>query len=260
MGALDGKVVLVAGMGPGLGQEIGAVALREGARVVAAARNGDRLAGIAAALDSEGQRVTTVVADLSEPAGCQAMVAAAQAAGGLDAVAVVGALDAVFGGVDGADWALWHRAMEVNYFGPMYLTAAALPAFGPAGGSIVYITTQTIYHPPAAVLQAAYAGSKAALLGAARHLAVELGPRRIRINTVAPGWMYGPAVEGYVQMTAKASGASPEEVKASITQHLPLPDMATDGDVAEAVVFFLSDRSAGITGQSLLVNAGEYLH
>jgi NAD(P)-dependent dehydrogenase (short-subunit alcohol dehydrogenase family) len=260
MGFLEGKTVLVAGVGPGLGREVAAAAIREGARVVAVARNQERLQGIASKLDASGRRLRTVVGDITRLPDCHSMVEEATKLGPLDGLVVVGALDTIFGGIEGADWEAWHRAMEVNFFGPMHLTAAALPAFSDSGASVVYITTQTIYHPPSAVLQAAYAGSKAALLGASRHLAIELGRRSIRVNTVAPGWMYGPAVEGYVQSTARATGSTPEEVKASITRNFALGEMATDGDVAEAVVFLLSSRSRAITGQALLVNAGEYLH
>ena len=101
--------------------------------------------------------------------------------------------------------------------------------------------------------------SKSALLGAVSHLAVELGPYRIRVNTVIPTWMWGPPVEGSVNMTAKAQGVAPEEIIAGITAKMPLGEIPSDGDVADAVVFFASDRARMITGQTLLVNAGEYI-
>jgi len=74
---------------------------------------------------------------------------------------------------------------------------------------------------------------------------------------VAPGWMWGPPVEGYVQMLASGAGITPEEQLAIMTAHMPLRRMATDGEVAESLVFFASPRSNGITGQTLLINAGE---
>ena len=71
--------------------------------------------------------------------------------------------------------------------------------------------------------------------------------------------MWGPPVEAYVKMTAKAQGRTEEEVIADITANMPLGEIPADEDVAEAVVFLASDRARMITGQSLLVNAGELM-
>jgi NAD(P)-dependent dehydrogenase (short-subunit alcohol dehydrogenase family) len=103
----------------------------------------------------------------------------------------------------------------------------------------------------------AYASSKSALTGAMRHLAQEIGPRGIRVNEIAPGWMWGPPVEGYVKILASSAGITPQEQLEQMTAHMPLRRMATDGEVAESLVFFASPRSNGITGQTLLINAGE---
>src|SRR5919106_6348939 len=107
--------------------------------------------------------------------------------------------------------------------------------------------------------QAAYAASKSAIIGAVSHLSRELGPYKIRVNTVVPSWMWGPPVEAYVNMTARAQGVEPKTIIDGITQQMPLGEIPSDGDVAEVVVFFASDRARMITGQALLVNAGEYI-
>ena len=88
-------------------------------------------------------------------------------------------------------------------------------------------------------------------------LTEELGPDRVRVNTVVPTWMWGPNVELYCRWQAGERGVSVEEVKAEIESRLALREMPDVMDVAEAVVFFASDRSRMITGQSLLVNAGD---
>ena len=106
----------------------------------------------------------------------------------------------------------------------------------------------------------AYASSKGALTTAMYYLAKELGPSKIRVNTVVPTWMWGPPVEGYVDMTAQGTGVSRDEVIAGITKNMPLGEIPADEDVAEVVAFFASDRARMITGQALFVYAGEFPH
>ena len=90
-------------------------------------------------------------------------------------------------------------------------------------------------------------------------MAKELGPDRIRVNTVIPTWMWGPPVESYVNMQAVQRGGAVEEITGEITANMPLGEIPADEDVAEAAVFLCSDRARMITGQSLLVNAGELM-
>ena len=255
---LEGKTVVVSGVGPGLGREIAVAAARDGANVVLGARTQANLEKAAAEIDPSGERVAWNVTDITDPAQCAALAATAtDRFGRIDALANCAALDAVFGGLEEADWTSWRRALEINLFGTMQMTQAVIPALKERGGSIVFIGSQAMYWSQ--LPQAAYAASKAALHGAAAHLTRELGPYRIRVNTVVPSWMWGPPVEAYVNMTAKAQDVDPETVTNRIAAQMPLGEIPSDGDVAEVVVFFASDRSRMVTGQALLVNAGEYI-
>jgi NAD(P)-dependent dehydrogenase (short-subunit alcohol dehydrogenase family) len=125
------------------------------------------------------------------------------------------------------------------------------------GGAIVLIGSQSsmLRLTP----QIAYGSSKGALNTAMYHMAAELGADHIRVNTVIPTWMWGPPVQGYVKMMAKQRGVSEEEIKAEIVAPMAIKEIPADEDVAEAVVFFCSDRSRMVTGQSLLVNCGEVM-
>jgi NAD(P)-dependent dehydrogenase (short-subunit alcohol dehydrogenase family) len=168
------------------------------------------------------------------------------------------ALDALFGGLDAAgDFSTWKATFDVNLFGSLYMTRAALPELRRNHGSVVFVSSQTQHYPPPAVLQMGYASSKSALTGAMRHLANEVGPDGVRVNEIAPGWMWGPPVEMFVKMTASHRGVDEDVVLGELTERMPLRRMASDGEVAETIVFFASDRAGGITGQTLLVNAGE---
>jgi NAD(P)-dependent dehydrogenase (short-subunit alcohol dehydrogenase family) len=143
--------------------------------------------------------------------------------------------------------------------GPVHLVRAIAPKLrASGGGSVVLIGSQSSSFPQ--VMQIAYAAAKGALISAMYYMAKELGPDKIRVNTVVPTWMWGPPVQGYVKMTAEQQGVSEADVVAGITANMPLGEIPADEDVAESVVFLLSDRARMITGQSLYVNAGELMH
>lgn len=260
MTILEGKTVIVSGVGPGVGREIARVALRDGANVVVGARQAGRLAGIAAELDPTATRIVDCPTDITDEEACQALVAAAvDRFGGLDAVVHVAAYDRVMGGIEQTSDADWERVLITNVLGTMRLTRAAVPALrARGGGAVVIIGSQQFAKPSAAVPQLAYGTSKGALWSAALNLAQQLGPDRIRVNTVVPTYMWGPAVEGYVNRAAADRGVAPDVITRGITANLPLGEIPLDDDVAEAVSFFCSDRARMITGQTLFVNAGEY--
>jgi len=102
-----------------------------------------------------------------------------------------------------------------------------------------------------------YAISKGALLTATRVLGFELGAAGIRVNAVVPGWMMGPAVEIYVQMTSAARNISEEAVLAELTERIPVGHIPTDDEVAGTIVYLASDLSASLTGQAIDANGGE---
>ena len=261
MADLEGRTVVIVGVGEGLGRETALVAAREGGNVVLGARTESTLEAVAKEVESAGGQAAYRKTDITSEADCQALVdLAIERFGGLDGVISIAAYDSLFGGLEAAgDFAEWKQLFDINLYGSLTLTRCALPALQASGGAVVFVSSQTQHHPPPQVLQMAYASSKAAITGAMRHLAQEVGPRGIRVNEVAPGWMWGPPVEGFVNMTAQGRGVSPDEVLGELTAHMPLRRMATDGEVAEALVFFASPRSAGITGQTLLINAGEVM-
>jgi NAD(P)-dependent dehydrogenase (short-subunit alcohol dehydrogenase family) len=162
------------------------------------------------------------------------------------------------GGLFDGDLDAWRQSFETNVIGALTVLRPVVEAMRRRGaGAVVLIGSQSMYLP--LIEQMGYAASKGALLSSMLYLAKELGPSRIRVNTVVPSWMWGPPVEMYVAMQAKARGISKEEVVAEITRGIPLGAMAADEDVAQAVVFLLSERARMITGQSLMVNGGELM-
>ncbi|MFI7099868.1 SDR family oxidoreductase [Streptomyces sp. NPDC050161] len=258
---LRDKTVVVSGVGTGLGHQVAAACVRDGARVVMGARTEAKLAGSAALIDPSGTRTAWRVTDIGDEARCAELAAlAVERFGGIDAVIHVAALDTHFGGLRDADFEAWGRVVDTNLFGTLRMTRACLPGLmARGGGSVVMIGTQSSLAAPSQVRQTAYAASKGGLVSAMYALARELGPDRIRVNTVQPGWMWGPPVEAYVRHTAAADGVPESEVLGRLTERMALPELATDADVADTAVFLASDRARAITGQSLLVNAGELM-
>lgn len=257
---VDGKVLVVAGVGDGLGSEVVRVALRDGARVVAGARSEEKLRGICQELDPSGERIVACPCDMLEQSQCDRLLATAQESfGGLDAVVTVAALDTLFGSLENTSDDDWMRAMETNVVGTLHVVKAALPLFrAGGGGSVVLVGSRSQWFPPDTP-QIAYASSKGALLSSMYHMVTELGPEKIRINMVVPTWMWGPPVQGFVKWQAGERGISEEEVVREITSGMPLGDeIPADDDVAEAILFFCSDRSRMITGETLQVHAGEF--
>ena len=254
---LENKTIVVTGVGDGLGRECAARALRQGARVVIAARSHDKLKSIAADLDPDGQRVAAVPADITDPASCEELAAAAASRFGVvHGLVQVAAYEKAWGGLHDMKPDDWRKAHETNVLGAYNVVRALhqhLKAAG--GGSVVLIGSQSMFKP--SLSQAGYASTKGALLTATYYLADELGVDNIRVNMVVPSWMWGPPVKMYVDYKAQSDGVSPEEVLEGIAGRFPLRRMAEDGEVADTVAFFLSDLSKAVTGQHLQVNAGE---
>jgi NAD(P)-dependent dehydrogenase (short-subunit alcohol dehydrogenase family) len=257
---VQGKTVVVCGVGAGLGREVAAAALRDGANVVLAARRADALAEHAKALDPSGERVLAVATDVCDEEQCEALMsAAADRFGSIDATVQVAALDALFGTMESTSAEDFGKAVAVNVSGAIQIARAAVPHMKKGGGgSIVLIGSQTMWYPAMAP-QMAYASSKGGLLSAMYHMVHELGPSKIRVNMVVPTWMWGPPVEGFVDFEAKRRKVSKEEVIDGITKNMPLGEIPKDDDVANACIFFCSDYARMITGETLMINAGELL-
>ena len=256
---LEGKTIVVSGVGTGLGREVAQVALRDGANVVLGSRREENLVAIAGELDPSGERVAWVRTDITDPAQCEALAATAvERFGGVDGLAQVAAFDPPFGGVMDQETVDWNAAFNAIVLGSVQMVKAVAPQLTErGGGSVVLIGAQAMYRPQ--VPQIAYAAAKGALNSSMYYMATELGPSRIRVNTVVPTWMWGPPVEGYVQWQSQELGVPTEEIIGGITANMPLGEIPADEDVAEAVVFLLSSRARMITGQSLFVNAGELM-
>ncbi|MBO2455840.1 SDR family oxidoreductase [Actinomadura barringtoniae] len=255
---LQGKTVIVTGVGGGLGRECVAAALREGANVIMAARTQATLDAVAAELDPSGERLAAQAADITDEAACAAVVElATEKFGSVDALIQVAAFEMAFGGLWDSQFKDWRTAYETNVIGALTLIRPVAEAMKAKGGSIVLIGSQSMFKPQ--LPQAGYAASKGALLSTMYYLADELGEYDIRCNMVVPSWMWGPPVQLYVDIQSQQKSITKDEALQEIVADFPLRRMTEDGEVADVAMFFASDHAKAVTGQHLLVNSGEMM-
>jgi NAD(P)-dependent dehydrogenase (short-subunit alcohol dehydrogenase family) len=259
---LDGKVAIVSGVGPGLGQANAHALAREGATVVLAARRADYLAQVQSEIEAYGGRALAVPTNLVDGEQVAALVdRTVDAFGGLD-ILVNNAFRMDRGDpFETAALDFWRKVYEVNVWGALGLTQACLPHLRKAAAdrgdaSIVFILSMSMrkIRPN----EGAYSTSKAALRTAVQALALELGPARVRVNAVAPGWIGGPNVDLFIQWESERRGVEPAVIRAEIEARIPLGEIPPQDEIAHSVVFFASPRSRVVTGQTLDVNGGEW--
>jgi NAD(P)-dependent dehydrogenase (short-subunit alcohol dehydrogenase family) len=257
---LEGRVAIVSGIGPGMGRDISLALAGEGADVVLAARRLSSLETVAAEVEVMGRRAVCVPTDITSAADCRALAARAAAEFGRVDVLVNNAFaEEDWRTFDGFDPARWRMPFEVNVHGTLRLTQAVVPHLRQAGGgSVIMITTLStrVMNP----VLGGYSASKGALDVASKVLAAELGVHRIRVNCVAPGHIWGEALEGYFAWLAQKRGVAPVDIYNEIAGLNPLHYIPTSEEISRAVLFFATDLSRVITGQTLDVNCGRYLH
>jgi NAD(P)-dependent dehydrogenase (short-subunit alcohol dehydrogenase family) len=259
-GLLDDKVAIVSGVGPGLGREIALALAGQGASVVLAARTAPFLDEVAAQITDAGGTALPVPTDVSDTAQSRHLVdATLERFGRVDCLVNSAFRTDVFQHFEDVDLDEWRGIFDVNVFGSLALAQHVVAPMKEQGrGSIVFVGSMTVRKPYPR--EAGYATSKGALLVAARALASELGPHGIRVNTVVPGWMWGPNVQGYFAYRESKGGPPVQEQYDQVAAGISLRHIPTPASVAGAVVFFASDLSGAVTGQSLDANGGEVFH
>lgn len=250
---LRGRKVLVVGAGTrptpdgdadliGNGRAISVIAARSGATVACADIDTDAASATAALVEAEGAAAYVFTVDVSDAGECARVVADADAAmGGLDGLVCNVGIGAGMG-MTGTTPEQWDAVFDVNVRSHFLLAAAALPRMD-AGGSIVFISS--VAGLTAGSRIPAYDASKSALTGLCRQVAAEGARRGVRANVVAPGLIDTP-------LGRWATGGRPSRTKAPV----PLGRQGTAWEVAEPVVFLLSDKASYITSQLLAVDGG----
>jgi len=241
---LEGRVVIVTGASSGLGAAVAVAVAQAGADVVIGARRTEMLEATAVAVEGVGRRALVVPTDITVVEDCQRLVrSATEAFGRVDGlVNNAGVATAVPALQESPEQ--FRAVLDLNLMGA-YWTAQAAAAAMTSGGSIVNVSS-IIGLTSAELPQAAYATSKAGLLGLTRDLAAQWSGRRsIRVNALAPGFFESEMTDlcrpGYLE---------------SLAERTPLGRIGRPEEIASVVVFLLSDAASFMTGSTVVVDGG----
>jgi NAD(P)-dependent dehydrogenase (short-subunit alcohol dehydrogenase family) len=256
---LADKVVLVAGVGPGLGQAVAVRAAQAGADVVLAARTESYLAEVAGKVTAAGRRALVVPTDLTDEAAAQRLADAA--------VAEFGRVDTLVNNAFGmppmrslgkVEFDDLRDSFEINVLAGLRLTRLLTPALVAAGGSVVMVNSAVLRHSRRPF--GPYKLAKAGLLAVAQNLAGELGPQGVRVNSVAPGWIWADNLRLWFDYLAAKREVPAQQIYDETAAGTDLRRLPEPDEVADAVLFLASDLARAITGQCLDVNCGEFHH
>ncbi len=259
MGLLEGTVVVVSGVGPDLGRAIALRCAAAGADLVLAARTASRLDEVAREVTALGRRAVAVPSDITDEASAAGLAGAAAAAfGRVDTLVHNAFAIPPMTSLAEADLAAFRAAYETNVLAALRLTRLLTPALAERDGSVVMINSAVLRH--SRVTFGGYKMAKSALLALAQSLATELGPQGIRVNSVAPGWIWGGTLKWYFGHLASERGVTRQQVYDETAAATDLRRLPEPGEIADTVVFLASPMARAITGQCIDVNCGEFHH
>jgi 2-hydroxycyclohexanecarboxyl-CoA dehydrogenase len=246
MRGLRGKAVLVTGAARGIGRAIARRLAEEGCAVGALDLDADGAEAAAAELRASGARAVALSADVADWDAVQRAVAAFEAeAGGLDGVVNNAGWDRAASFVD-TDPASWRRVIEVNLYGPLHVTRAALPRMLARGaGRIVSIASDAGRVGSSG--EAVYAACKGGIIAFTKSVAREVAKSGVTLNCVSPG----------PTDTELLAGVDPSgRLQQALARAIPMGRLARPEDLPGAVAFLLSDDAGFVTGQVLSVSGG----
>ncbi len=247
MTVLTGKVAIVTGASKGIGAGIAKGLGAVGAAVMVNYNtDADRAAQVVAAIEAEGGKALAFQAEVSQAADVQRLFAEAIKAFGRVDILVNNAGIYGFGPVEAVKEAEFRRYFDVNVLSVILATQEAVKHFGADGGSIINIASAAIELNGAG--SGLYTATKAAVVAISKVASKELGPRKIRVNVVAPG---GTETEG-----AHAAGFMQDTFIKQVSDQTPLGRIGQPDDIAPVVTFLASEAARWITGDVIFASGG----
>lgn len=248
MSSLSGKVAIVAGASSGIGYEAARLFAREGASVVIAARREAELQALVDVIHHEGGKAVALAGDVQHEAFAVALVELAQRHfGGLDIALNNAATMGELGPTTQMSLQNWNEVMAINVGSAFLAAKHQIPAMQQRGGGSLIFTSSFVGHSAGFPGMAAYAASKAALVGLTQVLATEYGPQGIRVNALLPGATDTPMGRSF---------ANTPEIREFVRNLYALKRIASPEEIAQAALFLASSASSFVTGTALLVDGG----
>ncbi len=244
---LEGKVAVVTGASKGIGAGIARALADEGASVVvnysSSKQGADR---VVAEIAGRGGKAIAVQGDVSKQADIKRLFSEAQKAFGRLDILVNNAGVYELAPLEGVTEELFHKHFNLNVLGLLLTTKEAVTHMGPDGGSIINIgSIASSLRPPTSAL---YAATKAGVDAITGVLAKELGPRKIRVNSISPGMIETEGVH--------ATGFFGSDFQKMVETQAPLGRIGQPDDIAPTAVYLASSDSKYMTGETLLVSGG----
>ncbi|HXY93333.1 MAG TPA: glucose 1-dehydrogenase [Acidimicrobiia bacterium] len=257
MGRLEGKVAVITGASTGLGPVMAAMFVREGARVLLAARREELVREAAAAA---GDGALAMRADVTDESDVAAMISrAVEAFGHVDVMVN----NAAAPGTDTWVWEQtldnWNATIAIDVTAAMLCTREVLKQSMLERGSGSIINFSSTAGFTALPRKTHYVTAKAALRAFTQAVANEVGPKGIRCNCIVPGGIDTELWRAWVRRTAAEQGVDDEAHRARLLAGTALRDISSPEDVANLAVFLAGDESRTITGQSIVCDAGAYM-
>lgn len=247
MGKLNGQVAIVTGASKGIGAGIARHLAREGASVVVNYASSKKQADeLVAEITKNGGNAVAIQADVSKKSEIEKLFKESHSAFGKIDILVNNAGVYEFLPLEEITEEHFHKHYNLNVLGLILCTQEATKYFTDKGGSVVNISSVASTYAPAT--GSVYSGTKAAVDAITKSLAKELGPKKIRVNSVNPGMV---ETEGF-----KAAGFEKSEFRSFVESQTPLGRIGGTDDIAPAVVFFSSPDSSWITGETLVISGG----
>jgi NAD(P)-dependent dehydrogenase (short-subunit alcohol dehydrogenase family) len=251
---LDGKVALITGAGTGIGAAIAERFVADGARVCITGRRQVMLDKVAQSLPAG--KVLRCAGDVTKLSDVTRMVETALVfTGKLDVLVNNAAIDPGGTTVVDIDPELWHRVLETNLTGPLYLMKVSIPHMIKAGGGSI-INISSLGGLRCLPGMPAYCSSKAGLIMLTKQVALDFGPDKIRCNVVCPGGTRTEMLETSLGPLAEALGTDLEGVFERISSMVPLRRTAAPSEISGICSYLASDDSTFMTGSVLLVDGG----
>lgn len=258
--SLQGKVALVTGAASGIGEQCARQLANDCATVVIADLNIDAARQVAESIVAASGKAIAVAMDVTSEDAVNAGIDEAVATlGGLD-VLVSNAGIQIVNPIEDYAFTDWKRMLAIHLDGAFLTTRAAIRHMYASGkgGAIVYMGS--VHSHEASRLKSAYVTAKHGLLGLARVVAKEGGPRGVRANVVCPGFVRTPLVDKQIPEQARALGISEAEVVSNVMLKETVDgEFTTVADVARTVSFLAGFESAALTGQSVVVSHGWFM-